>query len=94
MSEQSVNPPDSLIGVRDCGCITAWMALEYATKHEIREFATEMALSGREVRRVRLDDVRDKIGSCSTHMNLSGSVEHGPPLGAWLEEQRAKTHES
>lgn len=48
---------DSLIGVRDCGCITAWMSLEHSTKREVKEFYGEMASSGREV--------RGQIGECT-----------------------------
>lgn len=54
--------PDSLIGVRDCGCITAYCSIEHSTKREQRQFYGEMAQSNREVRRVRLDDVRDQPG--------------------------------
>ena len=58
---------DSLIGVRDCGCVTAWMAVKNATPKEIRDFYAEMARSGREVRKANLIDVHDKIGRCSCH---------------------------
>jgi hypothetical protein len=61
---EEVSEPDSLVGVRDCGCITAWMDIEHSTKKEVREFYAEMATTGREVRRVSLDDIRDRIGRC------------------------------
>jgi hypothetical protein len=66
--------PDSLIGVRSCGCATAWMSLEHATKREVREFYRDMADTGRDVRSVRLDDVRDQICRCE-----HGGVGEGVP---------------
>lgn len=53
--------PDSLIGVHDCGCVTAWCSLDHSTKREIAKFYSDMAKTGREVRRVRLDDVRERL---------------------------------
>lgn len=64
-------PPacDSLIGVRSCGCVTAWMSLEDASKRDIREFYAGMANTDREVRRVNLEDVRGLIGRCEHLLN-------------------------
>ena len=54
------------VGVRPgCGCVTAWLSADHADEREVREFYAEMAKSGREVRFMSLDDVREKIGSCA-----------------------------
>ena len=53
------------VGVRQpCGCITAWASAKHSTRREIQAFYSDMARTGREVRRAPLEDVWDKLGSC------------------------------
>lgn len=54
-------PNDCLIGVRDCGCITAWMSVEHSTLKEIGEFYLDMAATDREVREANTDAVRGRL---------------------------------
>jgi hypothetical protein len=46
------------LGVRPCGCITAWLSDDHVTKAEVRSFYRDMADSGREVRRMTLADAK------------------------------------
>jgi hypothetical protein len=46
------------LGVRPCGCMTAWMSGDHVTKAEVRDFYRSMADTGREVRRMSLDDAK------------------------------------
>src|SRR4051794_32669057 len=43
------------VGVRSCGCITAWLSGDHVSQAEVRDFYRSMADSGREVRRMTLD---------------------------------------
>lgn len=47
------------IGVRPCGCVTAWcMNDDWMTQDEVDAFCREMERTGREVRRMTLDDAK------------------------------------
>lgn len=62
---QTLRDPDRIVGVRDCGCITAWMMLdEHSGADEIAEFYASMAATDRAVHRVRLEDIRGKTFRC------------------------------
>lgn len=52
----------------ECGCVTAWMMGEGATKAEIRAFYLEMGASGRDVRQTTSREefavLKEKLGRC------------------------------
>jgi len=54
---------DSLIGVRPCGCVTAWCSRASAPE-DIRDFYREMADSGRRVEITDLETAKRLLGKC------------------------------
>lgn len=48
----------ALVGVRRCGCITAAMVEDYASKKDVRDFYRDMADTDREVRRMSVEETR------------------------------------
>ncbi len=54
---------DSLIGVRPCGCVTAWCSRD-CTPEDIRAFYREMADSGRGVEITDLETAKHLLGKC------------------------------
>lgn len=68
-------------GVKPCGCVTAWMSVDHASKADVRRFEKDMAASDRVVERAPFD--RERIGA-------GVKCQHTPERARDLEEENAR----
>jgi hypothetical protein len=75
-----MSQPDSLIGVRGCGCITAWMSTEHADTRDVIAFYASMADSNRQVREANLNEIKHRVGRCE-HRGAEPALGERTPHG-------------